>query len=257
MKCISRFANDFELIKTLVINALKTKYKRSKLGLSWSMLNPILNITVVSFVFAQIMGMPYSKFVIFYFSGFLAWTLFSNSLLQSSSSLINNEGLIKKVPINLMIFPLVCIGTGLVEFLLSLIVLTFLLFFIGLQLTPALLFLPISLLLLVLFTTGVSLIFSVMTAFFRDIAYILTVIMQLWFYLTPVLYPKKFLLDRCKAFSFINPMVTYIDLFRDPIVNGHLPSNASIIMAVSLSVFFIVVGLAVFNKYKTQIIFKL
>ena len=257
MKKFSRWLNDFELLKTFVVNTFKVKYKRSKLGLSWSMLNPILNITVVSFVFSQVMGMPYHQFVVFYFSGFLAWTLFSASLLQGANSFISNEGLIKKVPINLLVFPLASIGVSVVEFLLGFVTLAVLLLFLGLHISTAFLFLPVSLLLLVMFSTGVCLIVSVLTAFYRDVAYILTVVVQLWFYLTPVLYPKKFLLAKSQLLALLNPMVVYIDLFRDPIVNGVLPSKNSIGMATLLAIVFLYVGIIVFNKYKSQIIFKL
>ena len=248
MSKISKWLHDLELLKTFVINAFKVKYKRSKLGLSWSMLNPILNITVVSFVFSQVMGMPYQKFVVFYFSGFLAWTLFSSSLLQSANSLIVNEALIKKVPINLIIFPLTFVAVSTVEFLMGFAVLAILLFFLGLKLSMAFLFLPVSLLLLVMFSTGVCLIVSVLTSFYRDVAYILTVVVQLWFYLTPVLYPKKFLLAKSQILAMINPMVVYIDLFRDPIVNGILP-NRSVMMTAFFCLlhFFVLVLLYLLN----------
>lgn len=257
MKKISKWAHEFELIKTFVINAFKIKYKRSKLGLSWSMFNPILNITVVSFVFSQVMGMPYHQFVVFYFSGFLAWTLFSSALLQSSSSLIANEVLIKKVPINLIIFPLTAVAVSAVEFLLGFFILTILLFFLGLKINMAFLFLPLSLILLIMFSIGVCLIVSVLTAFYRDVAYILTVIVQLWFYLTPILYPKKFLLAKSQFLAFANPMVVYIDLFREPIVNSALPSRASIMIACVLSITLFYLGIKVFNRYKAKIIFEL
>jgi len=257
MKKNSQWFNDFELIKTFVINAFKVKYKRSKLGMSWSMLNPILNIIVVSSVFSQVMGMPYHTFVVFYFSGFLAWTLFSSALLQGANSLIVNETLIKKVPINLIIFPLTFVAVSTVEFLLGFFVLAILLCFLGLKVSIAFLFLPVSLLLLVMFSTGVCLLASVMTAFFRDVAYILTVVVQLWFYLTPVLYPKKFLVAKSHLLATLNPMVVYIDLFREPIVNDILPSPKTIGTAVVLSTILLYFGIMVFNKYKSKIIFEL
>ena len=251
------YINDFELIKTLTINTLKIKYKRSKLGLSWSMLNPIFNITVIALVFSRIMNMQYSEFAIFFFSGFLAWSLFANSLIASSNCLINNEMLIKKVPINLMIFPLVTVSVNVIEFMLALIVLTTLLLLVGLKFSIAILFLPISFLLLFFFTVGLAFIFSITTAFFRDCGHIFVVIIQLWFYLTPVLYPKSFLTGKRELLQSINPMVTYIDLFRTPIFYGQLPQTQEIEMAIILSALMFSLGLLIFNKYKSQVIFNL
>src|SRR6185503_5166740 len=115
---LQKYINDIELIRTLTINSLKIKYKRSKLGLSWSMLNPVINITVIAFVFSHIMGMSYSEFAIFFFSGYLAWSLFASSFVSAANCLIANETLIKKVPINLMVFPLVTVSVHVVEFIL-------------------------------------------------------------------------------------------------------------------------------------------
>lgn len=254
---LQKYANDFELIKTLTVNSLKIKYKRSKLGFSWSMLNPIFNLTVIAFVFSSIMGMTYGKFAIFYFSGFLAWNLYSSSVLSSANCLVNNESLIKKVPINLLIFPLVMVGVNVVEFLLALTTLTILLILLGMDFSAAILFLPISFGLLLFFTVGFSLIASVLTAFFRDFAHIFVVMMQLWFFLTPVLYPKHLLSGKRVILLYLNPMTVYIDLFRDPIAYNHLPSMQEVAIASALSLGVFSFGMMIFNKYKSQIVFNL
>jgi ABC-type polysaccharide/polyol phosphate export permease len=254
---LQKTINDIELIRTLTINSLKIKYKRSKLGLSWSLLNPVINITVIAFVFSHIMGMAYSQFAIFFFSGYLAWGLFSSSFVSASNCLISNESLIKKVPINLMIFPLVTVSVHIVEFMLALIVLGMLLLLLGLKISFAILFLPISFLLLLLFTVGVAFIASVMTAFFRDCAHIFAVVVQLWFYLTPVLYPKTFLSGKREILRYLNPMVSYIDLFRAPIFYMTMPSWQEISVAVVLSISVFTLGVMVFNKFRSRIIFNL
>lgn len=255
-KNLQLYLNDFELIRTLTFNTLKIKYKRSKLGLSWSMLNPVFTITVIGFVFSSIMGMSYSKFIIFFFSGFLAWSLYANSLTNAANCLINNESLIKKAPINLMIFPLVTIGVNVIEFSLALSILSVLLFFIGLKFSYALLFLPISFILLLTFTVGMCLIASIITSFFRDFAHIFLVIIQLWFYLTPVIYPKTLLTGSRHILKY-NPMTIYIDLFRAPIADGQFPGQREIFIACLLSLVVFSVGILVFNKYKKEIVFKL
>jgi len=256
-KRIQKLVNDIELVKTLTVNALKKKYKRSKLGLFWSMLNPILKVSVIALVFSHIINMSYTEFTIFFFSGFLAWNLFSESVLTASNSLLFNEYLIKKVPINLAIFPLVSIGINAVEFLLAMATVSLLLTFIGLKFSLALLFLPFAFLLLVCFSTGLVLLVSLMTAFFRDFSYIFLVLMQLWFYLTPILYPKDFLSGKIQWWLKLNPMTIYIDLFRNPIVYHQICSGNTIILASILSFTSLALGVTIFNKYKSDIVFKL
>ncbi|MDF2690498.1 MAG: type transporter [Gammaproteobacteria bacterium] len=257
MQKVRQWDKDLQIIKVLTINALKIKYKRSKLGLFWSILNPVLNIAVISFVFARLTSVSYSQFIIFYFSGYLAWSLFANSVTIGTNSFINNEALIKKVPINLFIFPAVSIGVSCVEFILATLALSVIALFLGLKISIALLILPYSLLSLLIFTAGVTLIVSVITAFFRDFAYIITVLIQLWFYLTPILYSKNILSGKAEFLLVINPMAYYIDLFREPIVYGTIPSFSTLAIALLFSLGFLAMGLAIFKKHRSRIIFGL
>jgi ABC-type polysaccharide/polyol phosphate export permease len=252
-----QLGRSFDIIRVMTFNALKIKYKRSTLGLSWSLLNPILNVSLIAIVFSQITKMTYSHFAIFFFPAFLAWNLFALAVVGSSMSMVANEGLIKKISINLLIYPISIIGVNVIEYVLAMVAMSVLLMFLGLRVTEAWLFLPVAFVLLMMFTVGLSMVVSVLTAYFRDFSYIFSVIIQLWFYLTPVLYPKHFLEGKAKFLLYINPMVNYVDMFRDPITHSAIPSIKVILAGAVTSVVMLLFGYWVFKTFSKNIVFRL
>ena len=250
----------FEIIKTLTINYLKIKYKRTSLGFLWSLLNPLLSVGVISLVFATIMGMTYSEFVIIFFPAFLAWNFFGNSITGGTLSIVNNESLIRKTPINLMIFPLVNVAINFVEFVLTSVAFVFVLILIGYEPSYHLVYLPLSVLLLTLIAIGLSLIVSVVATFLRDVGYLIGIFMQLWFYLSPVLYPKDFIIGKIwivDIFMTINPMVYFIEMFRNPI-SYHKPLSFELIMiGIVFAASSLALGIYIFNKYRYKLVYRL
>lgn len=258
MKILSYQA--IEIIKTLTINHLKIKYKRTSLGFFWSLLNPLLSVGIISLVFATVMGMTYDKFVILFFPAFLAWTFFGNSINAATISVVNNESLIRKTSINLMIFPLVSVAINFIEFFLTSFAFIIILFFIGYEPSFNLLYIFVSIIYILAITIGISFIVSVVSTFMRDVAYLITVFMQLWFYLTPVLYPKDFILGKhwlLDIFMSINPMVFVIDMFREPISYGRALSLDLIINGFFFSIGILVFGIYIFNKYRYKLVYRL
>jgi len=251
---------NIELISTLTANHLKIKYKRTSLGFLWSLLNPLLSVGVISLVFSVIMGMPYGEFVVMFFPAFMAWTMFSGSVLGATTSIINNEALIKKTPINIMIFPIVNVAINFVEFILTFFAFLLIAILIGYEPGINLLYLPVSIILLLAISMGVALIVSVISTYFRDMAYLISVLLQLWFYLSPVLYPKDFILGRMPIVDLLmtlNPMVYFIALFRDPITYDKGLTFELLGLSVAMSVVMLIVGNAVFNKYRHKLVYRL
>jgi ABC-type polysaccharide/polyol phosphate export permease len=249
-----------EIIKTLTINHLKIKYKRTSLGFFWSLLNPMFSVGVISLVFSIIMGMKYSEFIVIFFPAFLVWNYFANSVNGSAVSLVNNEHLIRKTPINLMIFPLVAVAINFVEFVLVFIAFILILTFINYEPTIHLLYIPISIVLLTILTIGISLIVSVISTFLRDIAYLVGVFMQLWFYLSPVLYSKDFIAGKSwmlDTFMILNPMTYFIEMFRNPISYHRVIDVELLFVSASISFVSIALGLFVFNKNEHKLVHML
>lgn len=258
MKLLSN--QSLEIIKTLSLNHLKIKYKRTALGFFWSLLNPLFSVGIISLVFATIMGMTYSEFVIIFFPAFLAWNYFGNSVTGATVSIINNESLIRKTPINIMIFPIVNVVINFIEFTLTFCAFVIILALIGYEPSYHILYLPISILFLTLAAIGVSLIVSVVSTFLRDVGYLIGVFMQLWFYLSPVLYPKDFIEGKhwlLDIFMAINPMVYFIEMFRNPI-SYHKDLSPELLLNVGLFAFgAMAIGVFVFNKYRYKLVYRL
>lgn len=256
MKFSARLLNDFEIVKTLSFNELKLKYKRNMLGFAWSMLNPILSIGIIAIVFSSLMDMIFFDFLLFLFPAFLSWNFFANSVNSSALSLIVNEHFIKKVAINKFIFPAVVTTVNLIDFILSLSSLFVIAVLLGFKLNLALLSLPIALGLLMMFTLGLALIVSVANAYWRDLSHLVSVFMQFWFYLTPIIYPKA-RLTKIPFLLQINPMVIYVDMFRLPIYEAKVLPLEFYGAALLISSAVLATGYFTFLKYQNNIVYRL
>lgn len=214
-------------------------------------------MSVTALVFSTLFKVPLREYAVFLFSGMIAWNSFNSTVFQSCYAFINNEGLIKKIYLPKIIFPLsVSLGAA-IDTVLSFFSLLIIILMLGGQLSVALLFLPLSFVLLFLFAFGIGLIMSVLTVFFRDLLYIITVLLQAMFFLTPVLYEKSMMLGPVSFLMKVNPMVPFIDIFREPLTNGAVPSSGSILAAAVFAVMSVLAGLAVFVVNEKKIIYRL
>ena len=178
-----------ELLTGLVRKELKVKYKGSALGFFWTLLRPMLMLAIYYIAIGKFLASPIPGFVVFLFSGLVAWTFFSDVVNGATSSITGNGGLIKKVYFPREILPLSVVGGALVQFGLMLVVLVGLVFATGRSLEPGkLLLLPVSLVALILFSTAVALIMSAANVYLRDTQHLVEVGLLLWFYMTPILY---------------------------------------------------------------------
>jgi lipopolysaccharide transport system permease protein len=216
-----------ELVALLVERDLKVRYKRSILGMAWTLLNPILQTAVYTLVFSTIMRIGVPGFPVFLLAGLLPWTLLSVSTTASSVSLLNNQGLIRKVAAPQAVYPLSVVASKLVDLVFSLVPLAILA--VVLHRAPGLswLFLVPSLLMAAAFTVGLSLVFSSLTVFFRDIRHLIDILFQVWFYLTPVIYPHEYLeklpYPWIRRLLDLNPAAPIVRCFQMSIYEGRFP----------------------------------
>lgn len=244
-----------QLIALLVVRELKVRYKRSIFGLLWTMLNPLLLMVVYTVVFATIMKAPQRNFAIFLLAGLLPWLFFSISVLQGLNSILTNQELIRKVRVPQAVFPLSVVGSNLVNLVLSLIPLLLLMVVLRQPLTPALLFLPASILVLAVFTSGVTLLLATFTVFFRDVRHLAEVALQMLMYLSPVFYDLQMLgqhdswwFRAFRLFLRVNPLWYLLDLVRSPVYYGRLPSLQVTAIATGAAILAAAVGFAVFQR---------
>jgi len=244
-----------QLVAMLVVRELKVRYKRSVLGLLWTMLNPLLLMVVYTVVFATIMRTAERNFAIFVLSGLLPWLFFSVSLVQGLNSIIANQELIRKIRIPQAVFPLSVVGSNLVNFTLSLLPLLLLMAVLRQPISPALLFLPLAMLILAIFTTGATLLLATFTVFFRDVRHLTEVLLQMLLYLSPVFYNLQVLPQRdvwwfhaLQLVLRLNPLSYLFALVRDPIFYGRLPSAQVVGVAIAAAALLLVIGFAVFQR---------
>jgi ABC-type polysaccharide/polyol phosphate export permease len=246
-----------DLLMLLVTNSIKTRYKRSTLGVLWTLLNPLLNTLVLTIAFQQIMRFDVENYTIYLLVGLLFWTFFSQTTTQAMNTLIWGSNLLKRIYVPRTIFAVSVLGNGLINFLLSLIPLAAIMLFTRHPFHPTLLLLPFAILLMAMFTLGLSLFISALAVFFVDVVDIYSILLQALFYLTPIIYPLSMIPDQIARFIKLNPMTTMVDLFRSLIYSGQIPPVSLTLTAVGLSVFSLILGWWVFTKRVDEFAYRL
>lgn len=245
------------VLRQLVQQQLILRYRRTALGYLWTLINPLLMMSVTAVVFATLFKIELKTYAVFLFAGMIPWNCFSSTVIQSGASYINNEGLIKKIYLPKSLFPLsVAIGV-LIDSALSFFALFVIILVIGGKLSWALLFMPVAFALLFFFTFGIALIIAITTVFFRDLQYIMTVAMQALFFLTPIMYKKDMLGGKIAWLVKMNPVAPFIELFRAPLNDSILPSLYLVSLTAILAVASMALGSAVFIKNEKKIVFRL
>ena len=248
-----------QLIALLVVRELKVRYKRSLLGMLWTMLNPLLLMIVYTVVFTTILPAAMPNFSIFLLAGLLPWLYFSTALMQGLMSVLVNQELVRKIRVPQAVFPLSVVGSNLVNFTLSLVPLFLVMLALRQPFTTALLFLPAAAVILTLFCAGVTLLFATATVFFRDVRHLTEVALQMLLYLSPVLYDlKQFGEHRTWWFSLfrlelkLNPLSYLIPLVRDPVYYGRFPALPTVGIALACALGALAGGFAVFTRLEPR-----
>jgi len=245
-----------ELIGLLVSRDLKVRYKRSVLGMGWTLLNPLLQMGVYTLVFSTIMRVDVPQFPVFLLSGLLPWTLISTSITGAAHCLLNNQGLIRKVAVPQMVYPVAVVASKLVDLLLSLLPLALLALLLGRPPGPSWVALAPALILLTVFSTGLALLFSSLTVFYRDMRHLVDILIQVWFYVTPVIYPITYLeklpYRALRLILSANPATPLIRCFQVSLYEGRFP-DAALLGAASLSTAIVfAVGFLVFTSRESE-----
>jgi ABC-2 type transport system permease protein len=243
-------------VRVLVARELKVRYRRSAIGFLWTMLQPLLMMLVLQMVFSSLFrGFNITNYPVYALSGVLFWNFFSQSIVSSMNSLRGNAQLLQKLPVPKAVFPLATVISGVINLLFALVPLFLILIVTGHPLTPALLFLPISILLAALFTLGAGLLLSPLAVFFSDVVELIGVILSLLMYLTPVFYPKEVVPERMRWVVRFNPIRSILEVFRDPIYQGEIPPLSHLAVCVGIAILALALGSWVFRRSSDRIPF--
>jgi ABC-2 type transport system permease protein len=240
-----------QLLFNLTSKELKLKYRNSVLGFLWSFLNPILMLLVYTFAFRLIMRQTIPHFTVFLLCGLLPWSFFAAGVMGSTTSIIGNANLIKKVYFPREIIPLSIIFSNFINFVITLLILFVAVIVSGVPIGLPLAMLPVVLLLILGFTIGLSLILSSLNVLYRDISHLVEVIFNLWMYLTPIVYPLSLLDGHPPIFKrliMLNPMTLIVECMRSILYTNTFPYYLYILALIIIDFVLIFFGFRLFRK---------
>lgn len=242
------------LLYELVIRDIKIRYRRSVLGLLWTLLNPILMMAVMSVVFSHLFRFEIDNFPIYFFTGNILFTFMTEATTNSLNAVIGSSSLIKKVYIPKYLFPLSkSIASG-VNLFFSYIAMMIVMLVTGVEFSGTMLLTPLLIIYIMMFAVGLGLILSTMMVFFRDTAHLYSVVTLAWMYLTPIFYPANLLSEKSALILKINPMYYYIEYFRNIVLYGKIPTIMDNLACLSIGIIFTIVGIFVFYKKQDKFI---
>jgi len=251
---VEGFRRFMPLLRELVIRDIKVRYRHSALGLVWTVLNPLLMMVVITIVFSTLFKNNIPNFPIYYLSGSLLFSFNSETTTTALYSMISNASLIKKVYIPKYLFPLSNILSGLVNLGFSLVAMFVVMIVTGAPFHVTLLLIPIPIFYTFLFSTGLGILLSAITVYFRDIAHFYSVFILAWTYLTPVFYPVTILPDTAMKLMKLNPMYRYITFMRELVLYGRFPSITENLVCLSIGILMICIGLFIFYKKQDKFV---
>ncbi len=242
------------LLKNLVTRDIKVRYRRSVLGMLWTLLNPLLMMVVITIVFSTLFKQNIENFPIYYLSGSLIFSFNSETTSNALYSIIGNASLMKKVYIPKYLFPLSKVVSGLVNLGFSLLAMFIVMIVLKVEFKITLLLLPIPVFYTFLFATGLGLLLAAATVFFRDIAPFYGVFVMAWTYFTPIFYPVSILPETAMKLMKLNPMYHYVQYMRDLVLNGVFPSMKENLVCFLMGAGMLLIGTIVFYKKQDKFV---
>lgn len=244
------------LIVQLVNRDIISRYKRSVLGIAWTMLNPFGTMLILALVFSRLFH-SLESYPIYVLSGLIGWTFFSQTLFAALNQNVWGGAILHRIYIPRTTFTISALGTGLVNFLISLIPLAVIMLVLSFPFHLSLLFLPVSILLLTMFTLGLALLFSTLAIYFPDTVEMIQVALTAWMYLTPIIYPKEIVPEVIRNWVFpLNPLYYFVELIRQPIYDGTLPSVHILIISLVIALVTLVAGWLVFSWKANELTYR-
>lgn len=248
------------LLENLISRDLKVKYRRSVLGLCWSILNPLLMMLIITAVFSTIFRFEVENFSIYYLTGWLIFNFVSESTTAALQSIVDSATLIKKVYIPKYIFPLEKVLFSFVNMFFSMIAVAIMIVATclmgNMQLTWTMLLFPVPMLYALVFCIGFGMLIAAVNVFFRDMGHLYSVCVTAWMYLTPIIYPME-ALDKAQWVLPIikcNPLYYYVTYFRDVVMYNTVPGLAENLICIGFSLVFLLLGGWVFKRTQDKFI---
>lgn len=274
MNYIREVFSSRELLANLTLREIRGKYKRTVFGQLWSLVNPLAQMLIYTFVFSFIFridpgpGEPSGLhvFALWLLCGLLPWTFFANTVNQAMASLVDNAGLIQKVYFTRIVLPLSMVGSSAFNWLFEMAVLLVALTIFGAFVLPWIPLLIVVMALLAVFAAGVALLLAVANVYFRDTQYFVSLLLQIWMYLTPIIYPISLVAEQSDRIGGLfgtditilgvyelNPMVHFVNVFRALLYDNRWPEPIDLGVSAAWAVGMFVVGVLVFHRHERKL----
>ena len=241
-------------IASLVSKDFKLKYRRSALGVVWSVLNPLLMMCVLTAVFSAFFKFDIENYPLYLILGNILFAFMADSTTSAMNSILDSSSLIKKIRINKAIFPVEKVLFQLVNFCISLIAVAIVMIYFQIPPTVNILALPLLLLFVSLFSLGIGMALSALAVFFRDVCHLWGVVITAWTYATPLFYPMSILPEWMLPVMEANPMYHFVTYFRDIVLWNTMPSLEENLLCFGIALFSFLIGLIIFRKTQSKFI---
>lgn len=237
-----------DLIRELVVRALKVRYRRSAIGFLWTMLHPLIMMLVLTVVFREIFRVQVENYQLYALTGITFWQFFSQTVTSSLYSLGGNARLLTKLPLPKAVFPIATVLSGLLNLIFAMVPLLGIALVTGHHLSLSLLFVPVSIVIAFAFALGVALLVAPLAVIFSDTVEVVGILLSFVMYLTPVFYPRTIIPEHLRRIFALNPITAVLEVFRAPIVDRTLPATADLTVAVVAAVVLLALGSWVFMR---------
>lgn len=244
-----------DLIYQLIYRDVTARYKRSVLGIAWTMLNPLGTMIILSVVFSHVFP-GIEGYVAYVLSGLLVWNFFAQSTIAGMNSLVWGGDLFRRIYLPRTVFAISAVGTGVVNLVISLVPLLLVMLVVGVKISASFFLVVIPIILVAAFALGVALLLSSVGVFFPDVVEMYQIAIQAWFYLTPVLYKLDILPEEIQFWVRLNPMVYFVDIFRLSTFYGQLFSWKIFGLSAGVAALTLIAGWWVFTQVSEELAYR-
>ena len=245
------------VVRQLTAREIKRKYARSYLGIVWSVLNPLLSMAVLSLIFSQLFRRSIENYPIYYLTGYILWQTFTGATNAAMTTLVDNKMLLLKVKFPMDLFILTRVSTALINLGYSLV--AYVLMLVVFQVTPkwTMLFSPVVIFCLIVFSLGISYMLATAYVFFGDIKHLYSVVLTLWMYCSAIFYPVEQLQGFIRVVIWNNPLYTYIHCLRKAVMYGTLPDTVEFLQMILWAAAIYGLGYGIFRRCRSKILQKI
>lgn len=241
-----------ELIRIMTISELKVKYQSSILGFTWSLLNPLLMMLVLYFVFSNVFKATQNHFALYLLIGIVSWRFLSNGTSSAIVSIVGKPSLVTKIRIPRQVLVLSVVLASFISSVLEFVVLVPLLFILGVGLSPYILLFPVIHLIFFMMVYGMSLILASLYVYYRDLNQIWEVIVQMGFFLSPIVYPITTVPENYLPYYMLNPVTVVIQMYRDILLYHTAPAPADLAFAFLVGGAIVLLGSVIFKRLERR-----